>query len=73
MIPRDDFLTEEEFRYAAECRRLGRLAQRSRTHNPRRIDIAGYRTALDKLEPLRRLFSQPEPRHAKFMARSIHR
>jgi hypothetical protein len=51
MAPDDLFLSDEDFRYAAECRRLARLARPKRLL-ARRIDVARYMRALESLGQL---------------------
>jgi hypothetical protein len=72
MAQRDPFLTEEEFRYAAECRRLARLARR-KTPAAQRIDIAGYLRALQSLGQIWAGFADRPTHHSSLAARSARR
>jgi hypothetical protein len=51
MVPDDPFLSDEDFRYAAECRRLARLARLKRLP-ARQVDVARYMRALESLGQL---------------------
>jgi hypothetical protein len=68
---RDLFLTDDEFRYAAECRRMARLA-RPRKQPAQRLDIAGY---LRALESLGQIWAHPPSvrQHHGFVTRSVRR
>jgi hypothetical protein len=51
MDPLEPFLTEEFFRYSAECRRLARLARKP--HGAKQGNTAGYRTWIDWVRDIR--------------------
>ena len=48
MDPQELFLTEEFFRYSAECRRLARLARKP-ANGATQVSTAGYRLWIDWL------------------------
>jgi len=71
MAPNDLFLTDEEFRYAAECRRMAKLA-RPRKQPAQRPDIARYLRALESLGQIWTHLPSARQHHG-FMTRSARR
>ena len=62
MNPREEFFTDEFFRYSAECRRLARLARRPPSEIRHGIDTP-YRALIERLADLHgRTFHQPKHR-----------
>jgi hypothetical protein len=61
MDPLEPFLTEEFFRYSAECRRLGRLAHKP--NNATQGNTAEYRLWIDWLGDIYTQYIAPPPTH----------
>ena len=58
MDPQEPFLTEEFFRYSAECRRLARLARKP-ANGATQASGAGYRLWIDWLRDIHAQYATP--------------
>jgi hypothetical protein len=72
MNPQDPFLTDEEFRYAAECRRLARLARRPPAKNQNGPATLAYSRLVAWFGNVSARYIHP-PRHQQLARISRHR
>jgi hypothetical protein len=73
MNPREEFFTDEFFRYSAECRRLARLARRPPSEIRHGIGATLYRNLVERLADVHgRFIHQPNHRlEHRFVPRGV--